>query len=149
MTTRLALGVTACAVTAIVVAGKQAEPEAPAPPAHVTVQHVLIGFKRSVPEKKLERIKEQAHALAEELARRAGAGEEFSALVQQYSDDSYPGIYKLVNTGAPMIAGARKRGDMVAGFGDVAFGLQVGEIGIAEFNYRTSPYGWHVIKRLE
>jgi hypothetical protein len=37
----------------------------------------------------------------------------------------------------------------VARFGDVAFGLAVGEVGLAAYHAATSPYGWHVIKRLE
>jgi len=36
---------------------------------------------------------------------------------------------------------------MVRGFGDVSFGLEVGEFGIADFDPQASPYGWHVIKR--
>ena len=41
------------------------------------------------------------------------------------------------------------RGRMVKSFGDVAFSLEVGEVGLAEHDATTSPFGWHVIKRLE
>ena len=41
------------------------------------------------------------------------------------------------------------REQMVPGFGDAAFPLKVGEVGIANYNSSTSPFGWHVIKRLE
>lgn len=40
------------------------------------------------------------------------------------------------------------RAAMVPAFGDVGFGLEVGEVGIAGYDEKTSPFGWHVIKRL-
>jgi parvulin-like peptidyl-prolyl isomerase len=42
-----------------------------------------------------------------------------------------------------------KRSGMVAAFGDVGWRLEVGEYGVAPFDARTSPYGWHIIKRLK
>jgi parvulin-like peptidyl-prolyl isomerase len=41
------------------------------------------------------------------------------------------------------------RGSMVPAFGNVGFTLKVGDIGIADYDPRTSPYGYHVIKRLQ
>jgi hypothetical protein len=41
------------------------------------------------------------------------------------------------------------RDRMVPAFGDVGFPLAVGEIGLAEHDQQKSPYGWHVIKRVE
>ena len=118
-------------------------------PALVTVQHFLIAFKRSVPNKKIERSKKDAGVLAEQLFKRAQDGEDFDALVEEYTDDSPPGIYTLTNKDAPRVGGSVKRSGMVPGFGDVAFELEVGEIGMCKFSYRDSPYGWHIIKRLE
>ncbi|HKQ61103.1 MAG TPA: peptidylprolyl isomerase [Candidatus Polarisedimenticolaceae bacterium] len=118
-------------------------------PPRVTVQHILIGFKRSVRGKELDRTKPEAQALADELLKRAQAGEDFDALVKQYTDDRYPGIYVLTNTGAPISSNTMRRDSMVPAFGDVAFSLKVGEIGLARFSGATSPYGWHIIKRLE
>ena len=116
------------------------------------MQHILIGFKRVVPNKKLDRTKVEAKALAEELVERARALEdpaEFTALVEEYTDDSSPGIYFLVNDKVPLVSGARARRAMVAAFGDVAFELEVGEVGLAKYHAGNSPYGWHVILRLE
>jgi hypothetical protein len=115
----------------------------------VVVQHILIGFKRSVPDKTIDRTKKQALALALDLLERARAGEDFDALVKEQTDDSHPGIYKLTNRGAPLMAKSRARDDMVPNFGRIAFSLEVGEIGLAKFHPGNSPYGWHVIKRLE
>jgi hypothetical protein len=130
----------------LVQAGRKDEPD------QVTVQHILIGYKRTVPNKKLDRTKAEAKALAEELTNRARTLEdpaEFTALVEEYTDDSAPGIYILINDGAPAARGTRKRRDMVAAFGDVAFELEVGEAGLAKYHAGNSPYGWHVILRLE
>jgi cyclophilin family peptidyl-prolyl cis-trans isomerase len=41
------------------------------------------------------------------------------------------------------------RGQMVPGFGNIGFNLEVGEIGISNFDKIDSPYGWHIIKRYE
>ena len=118
-------------------------------PEVVGVQHILIGFKSSVSGKKIERTKKQAQALADELFRRAQEGEDFDALVKEYTDDSYPGLYRMSNRDAPHMANVVRRNGMVMFFGDVAFGLEVGEVGLARHHPAHSPYGWHIIKRLE
>ena len=41
------------------------------------------------------------------------------------------------------------RGQMVPGFGNIGFNLEVGEIGISNFSKIDSPFGWHIIKRYE
>jgi len=43
---------------------------------------------------------------------------------------------------------AHPRGAMVPAFGDVGFGLGVGEVGLATYDTDASPFGWHIIKRL-
>ena len=126
-------------------AGWAAEEE----PDRVTVQHMLIGYKRSVRGKKLDRTKTEARALAESLYERALAGEDFDALVKEYTDDSYPGIYPMTNQGVPRRSDARQRSEMAIGFGDVAFSLEIGEVGFCKQHGAKSPYGWHIIKRLE
>lgn len=115
----------------------------------VVVQHILIGFKKTVPGKKLERTKKEAAALAQELLERARAGEDFGALVEEYTDDRPPGIMKITNRDAPLMARSITRADVVTFFGDVSFNLQVGEIGLAKYHPGNGPFGWHVIKRLE
>ncbi len=127
---------------------------APAPvkkeePRYVTVQHILIGFRGSVPGKNITRTKDEAQKLAEDLLRRAKGGEDFDGLVREYTDDSPPGIYKMSNHGVPAPPGGHARGGMVAAFGDVGFPLEVGGFGLAAYDSTKSPYGWHVIKRTE
>jgi hypothetical protein len=123
--------------------------QAPGEPGHITVQHVLIGFKGSVPGKDIARTQEEARTLAYAILERARKGESFIGLVKQYTDDSAPGIYSMANTNVPPGQGEHRRAGMVRAFGDVSFGLEVGEFGIADFDPQASPYGWHVVKRLK
>lgn len=130
-----------------------ARAEAPATPEpdYVTVQHILIGFKGSVPGKGITRTQAEAEALAHDLFERAKAGEDFDALVKEYTDDQHPGIYKMANSGKPydVAQGVFSRDGMVPGFGDASFPLPVGGVGISEFDPVASKYGWHIVKRLE
>ena len=208
-------------------------------PDQIAVQHVLIGFSGSVRGKDIERTKEQAEQLAQEVLQMARQGADFTDLVRRYSDDydgprpdaelpdsdaesaakgagesavdaedvesgrdtetdvngsktqspdhealaeeetesdsdgagaepdseetpdfnpalyKLPGVYRMANYG---VAGKKastpaltiyERQEMVGAFGNVGFKLEVGEIGLAEHNSFDSPFGWHIIKRLE
>ena len=130
-------------------AGKGGDPQKE--PDAVVVQHILVGFRGSVPGKPVARTQEDAQKLAEELLARAQKGENFDVLVEQYTDDSPPGIYRLANFGQPggLDEATFPRAQMVRAFGDVSFSLEPGEIGLARYDSTTSQYGWHVIKRLE
>jgi len=123
---------------------------------HITVQHVLIAFKGSVPGKRITRTKDDAKKLAEEILAKAKAGADFDALVVKHTDDSPPGIYNMANFNqdsdmsnpnqANMVF---PREGMVGAFGNVGFPLKVGEVGLASFDPAESKYGWHIIKRLK
>ena len=125
------------------VGGAKTEPE------HIEVQHILIGFSGSVPGKRITRIKEEARELAYDLLAKAQAGEDYDALVRKHTDDSPPGIYGMSNRGAQPGRGEYARDGMVPAFGDVGFTLDVGGYGMADHDPRTSPYGYHVIKRVK
>ena len=118
-------------------------------PDMVTVQHILIAFEGTVPD--VERSQEEAQMLAQSLYQRAKAGEDFDMLVEEYTDDSFPGVYQMANhdsdANPDMTIFARSA--MAKNFGDVAFSLQVGEVGLAEYDPQDCKYGWHVILRLE
>ena len=118
-------------------------------PEHIEVQHILIGFSGSVPGKRITRTQEEARTLAYDLLAKAQAGEDYDALVRKHTDDSPPGIYAMANRGVQ--AGPREyaREGMVGAFGDVGFTLEVGGYGVADHDPRTSPYGYHVIKRVK
>jgi foldase protein PrsA len=126
-------------------------------PEHITVQHILIGFKDAVgfqgntPAKAAARTQDEAKELAYDLLAKAKAGEDFNKLVTENTDDSPPGIYSMSNNGVnpDQAAGEFSRGGMVPAFGNVGFTLKVGEIGISDYDPATSPYGWHIIKRVK
>ena len=122
-------------------------------PAHIVVQHILIGFKGSVPGKEIERTKEQAKQLAYEILASARKGDNFDELVKKWTDDSPPGIYGMSNLGVPPNKAADPpeypRSGMVPAFGNVGFAMMPGNIGIADWDAKDSPYGWHIIKRLK
>ena len=124
-------------------------------PAYITVQHCLISFK-DVPEVGATRTKEEAEALANELFEKAKNGENFDRIVTRYTDDSAPGIYRMANRGfksdtSSVIPSKQvyARDAMVPAFGDTGFPLEVGEVGLAEFDGVQSPFGWHIVKRLK
>ena len=121
------------------------------PPDHIEVQHVLIGFQGSIPGKTVTRTKAEAEKVAQEVLDKARKGENMDALVQQYTDDQYPGVYDLANDGVTPdpAKGEYKRSGMVKGFSDAAFGLSVGNVGISNYDPSASPFGWHIIKRLK
>ena len=125
--------------------------KAPGEPDRVKVQHILIGFKGSVPEPKVVRTAAEAEALAYEIFERARKGEDFDALVRKYTDDQAPGIYTMANFGVAPDKDKKEyaRSGMVRAFGDVGFPLPVGGIGLAVYDPQRSKYGWHIIKRLE
>ncbi len=108
------------------------------PDEKIEVQHVLISFAGAgVPG--VTRTKDEAKALAQKVFAEAIGGAEFLGLVERYTNDSAPGIYKVTK--------ASRRG-LVKAFGDVGFRLRVGEIGVAPFDASASPYGWHIIQRV-
>ena len=112
----------------------------------VKVQHLLVSFRGTGT--RATRTKEEAEALAADLLARIEAGEDFAALIGKHTDDSAPGIYGMVAGGnAP--SGWYRRSGMVAAFGDVGWRLAVGELGLAAFDPDKSPFGWHLIRRVE
>jgi cyclophilin family peptidyl-prolyl cis-trans isomerase len=108
----------------------------PTGPDRVAVQHVLIAFKGSIPEEKVRRSQEEAHALALEIFERAKKGEDFDSLVKNYTNDEYPGIYRMANFGLELLKEKKEysRAGMVWSFGEVSFGLPVGGIGLAVYD---------------
>ena len=116
-------------------------------PQHVQVQHILIAFAGSGT--RASRPMEEAKKLAYEILVRARNGEDYDALVKQYTDDSPPGIYGMSGLGVAKGAGEYARDTMVPAFGNVGFAISPGNIGIADYDPQTSPFGWHIIKRLK
>ncbi len=99
----------------------------------VHARHIVI----QVPKNPTKAQEEEARKRAEELSRRARAGEDFVALARKYSE----GPSKT--DGGDV--GFFKRGEMVGAFDKVAFTLKPGEVS----DPVRSPFGWHVIQIVE
>lgn len=121
-----------------------------AEPPRVSVQHVLIAFRgaqEAPPE--VTRSREEAGKFAREILERVRQGEDIAMLSHNHSTDPGGGKYTLVNSGQDAGPGEVRRAAFIKPFVDLAFKLKVGEAGIAEYDEKNAPYGWHVIKRLE
>src|SRR5688572_6549760 len=99
----LAAVVTGAAIALTLAQGTQTAP-APAPaagaePEHIQVQHCLISFTGKLPGKNVTRTQDEAKKLAYDILAKAKKGEDFDALVKQYTDDQHPGIYGMSNKG--------------------------------------------------
>ena len=106
-------------------------------PDAIAAQHVLVAYKGAEKAPKgVTRAKAEAKKRAEEVAAKAKAGTDFSALVAEYSDD--PAAKERQGS-----LGKFTREKMAKPFGDAAFALAVGEASGAV----ETPFGFHVIKR--
>jgi peptidylprolyl isomerase/FKBP-type peptidyl-prolyl cis-trans isomerase FkpA len=108
-------------------------------PRMITARHVLIQYMGSRnAESSIVRTREQARAVAQEVLERAKAGDDFSRLAVEYSDEPGAG-----SRGGAL--GRFGRGKFVPEFDDAAFALKPGQIsGLVE-----TPFGFHIIQRLE
>lgn len=104
------------------------------------VLHILIQHKDGGTEtRKLKEAEERAA----EVYRRVAQGEDFEKLRQEFCDDTR----KQKEQGRD--AQPYKVQGMVADFMDVSLRLKVGEVGVCDYNADSSPFGWHIIKRVE
>ena len=111
----------------------------PAKPAtvddNIKVAHVLVGWDGSLPGKPIKRTKEEALALAKQIAHEARKpGNDFIGLVWKHSDDSGPGVYDVT---------PNMRGRYVPQFTAMALSLGVGQVDIV-----PTRFGFHVMKRV-
>jgi NIMA-interacting peptidyl-prolyl cis-trans isomerase 1 len=108
-------------------------------PKRIGARHVLVQFMGSDRAgKSVLRTKEQALVLAQEVLKRARAGEDLGRLAVEYSDEPNAGA-----RGGSL--GRFSKGQMVGAFEAVAFKLRVGEIS----DIVETPFGYHIIQRTE
>lgn len=105
-------------------------------PDKITAQHILIMFPDGVTKDSTDEEKAETRQKAEEALAKAKAGEDFTALIETYNEDSGQGLYDYTFA---------NDGSMVEEFTDAAFALEIGEIS----DIVESDYGYHIIKRTE
>lgn len=118
----------------------------------VTIQHLLVGVSGGV--SGVTRGPLEAEGFAAELLARAQNGEDFDLLVKNHTNEVHPGIYTLsaADSEPPRVY---SRAEMVAGLGDLAWRLEVGEFGVSPYDggipghTPKSPLGYHLVKRLK
>lgn len=119
----------------------------------VTIQHLLVAVTGGgVPG--ANRSPGEAEEWTAELLGRARAGEDFDLLVKNFTNETYPGVYTL-ESGAGDPPRSLGRSDVVPALGDVAWRLEVGELGVVLYDGGVpghtprSPLGYHLVRRLE
>lgn len=103
----------------------------------VKARHILVKFKGSPipqPEGKPELSEEEALSKVQEIRKRLTAGEDFSKLAKEESDDTGSG-----SNGGDL--GTFNRGQMVPAFDEVAFKLPVGQVSEPV----KTQFGYHLI----
>ena len=105
----------------------------------ITARHILIQYMGALhAESSIVRTKDQAYAVAQDVLRRAKAGEDFARLAVEFSDEP-----NAASRGGSL--GRFGHGQMVRPFEDAAFSLAPGQLsGVVE-----TPFGFHIIQRTE
>lgn len=120
------------------------DPDDPAPGRYLVLNHGVAdggGFAELI-----DAINARAEGRHAELEQRLEAGE---ISVEQAEADLESFINDLrAEADRARSAQGFPRAALVPAFGDVGFTLAPGEIGLAEYDERRSPFGWHLIKRL-
>lgn len=112
----------------------------------IEVQHLLVAHK-GAGIGGVTRSLDEAEKLTAQLWTEIKGGADFDALVKKHTNDQHPGIYGMTLGEGDSRKNLYPRKGMVAAFGDVGWRLKVGEFGVAPYDARKSPYGWHIIKR--
>ncbi|MCH2109465.1 MAG: peptidyl-prolyl cis-trans isomerase [Polyangiaceae bacterium] len=108
-------------------------------PTSIAARHILISYRGAMRAAAyIDRSKDEARAVAERIRQEAIDGADFAELARSNSDDRGSAA-----TGGQL--GTFGRGQMVPEFSAVAFKLEIDELS----EVTESPFGFHIIQRLE
>jgi hypothetical protein len=117
----------------------------------VQVLHIHVPWKEARGAHGATRTREEARELAEESLRLALAGEDFGKLTERFHDQGsgLPTTLRVAGRSTQPEQGERREQDLPKALTRLLFALDVGEAGICRDHSGESPYGWHVVKRIE
>jgi hypothetical protein len=119
-------------------------------PGRVTVRQLLVTFQ-GAKGAAVARTREEAEALAARLEREARAGADFEALAREHNDGGtlFPARFSAVEGAIDAAPDDFRRANLPRGLARAAFDLAVGEIALVEYHEEDSPFGWHLVLRVE
>ena len=126
----------------------------PGEPDFAAGRHILIAVDGGSLQPRTPRSIAAGRASAEEFAKKLRAGADAQSLVSIHSEDPGRGRdggfrrYRNFGVAADVDRQATRRERALA-YGDVLFGLKVGEVGILDYDPKRNALGVYVIKRVE
>lgn len=106
----------------------------------VKVRHILISFIGAARAEEATRTFAEAEKQAARLLTRIDDGADFAALMKKHTSDPGPGEYEMT---------LADREGMATSFWKTSWRLGVGETSVAGYDEKDSPFGWHIIQRVE
>jgi hypothetical protein len=119
-------------------------------PRRVKVKQILVRWSGAPGGQGSKLDRSEAELLARALLERARGGAEFDRLVANETDAGLAvEVLTVVADANARGAGEYSRADLPPALGELVFNLDVGEVGLCRFHEKESPYGWHVVLRVE
>ena len=120
------------------------------PPRRVKVKQIVVRWSGAQGAQGVERDRDAAKKLARRLVGRARHGETLERIVATEAGAGLKvDVLTVVGTPGTRRAGEFSRADLPTALSELVFNLDVGEVGLCGFHEKESPFGWHVVLRVE
>ena len=126
-------------------------PKPPPDPRQVVVKHIYIPWAGARGNPNVKRTRAEADELSQSIARKLRGGANFDVLAKEYhhANPGFPQLMTIKLSQAKPGRGEFNRDKLPRSFARLAFALEVGEVGVAEFHRIECPYGFHVLMRIQ